>query len=144
MERNATEGRNIPVMGVQQKHPVFSRGYDLLTAEQVSQRLPMPENEGVNELLRHCCPFVLQRQSELESLLVVRYELQRLPRKSHTCSMGLRSGDHPANPYVQYPHSPRAVRQLLCDDMCIVVHERNCRPIAPLKRRTYGRRISLQ
>ncbi|GFU76450.1 hypothetical protein TNCV_2436931 [Trichonephila clavipes] len=30
------------------------------------------ENEGVNELLRHCCPFVLQRQSKLpESLLVV-------------------------------------------------------------------------
>ncbi|GFT28559.1 hypothetical protein TNCV_429551 [Trichonephila clavipes] len=42
---------------------------------------------------------------------------KRLPRKSHTCSMGL-----PANPYVQYPHSLIAVRQLLCDDM---VH---CRP----------------
>ncbi|GFT24394.1 hypothetical protein TNCV_3252411 [Trichonephila clavipes] len=23
------------------------------------------ENEGVNEFLRHCCPFVLQRQSKL-------------------------------------------------------------------------------
>ncbi|GFV25221.1 hypothetical protein TNCV_3465771 [Trichonephila clavipes] len=25
--------------------------------------------------------------------------------KSHTCSMGLRSGDRAINPYVQYPHS---------------------------------------
>ncbi|GFU52945.1 hypothetical protein TNCV_1142391 [Trichonephila clavipes] len=29
---------------------------------------------------------------------------KRLPRKSHACSMGLGSGDHPGNPYVQYPH----------------------------------------
>ncbi|GFU69674.1 hypothetical protein TNCV_2167221 [Trichonephila clavipes] len=80
------------------------------------------ENEGVNELLRHCCSFVLQRQSKLESLLVVRYELPSVcPRKSHTCSMGLRSGDRDGNPYVQYPHSLRA-SELLCDDM---VH---CRP----------------
>ncbi|GFU95851.1 hypothetical protein TNCV_198851 [Trichonephila clavipes] len=39
-----------------------------------------------------------------------------------TCSMGLRSEIVPANPYVQYPHSLRAVRQLLCDDM------KHCRP----------------
>ncbi|GFU23206.1 hypothetical protein TNCV_3516311 [Trichonephila clavipes] len=70
------------------------------------------ENEGVkNELLRHCCPFVLQRQSKPihnrinESLLVVNQvrAAKRLPRKSHTCSMGLRSEIVPANPYVQYP-----------------------------------------
>ncbi|GFU41173.1 hypothetical protein TNCV_3899821 [Trichonephila clavipes] len=30
---------------------------------------------------------------------------KRLTRKSHTCSMGLRSEIVPANPYVQYPHS---------------------------------------
>ncbi|GFU85354.1 hypothetical protein TNCV_2386591 [Trichonephila clavipes] len=33
----------------------------------------------------------------------------------------------PANPYVQYPHSLRAVRQLLCDDM---VHCRPCKGTA--------------
>ncbi|GFY06367.1 transposable element Tc3 transposase [Trichonephila clavipes] len=81
------------------------------------------ENEGVNELLRHCCPFVLQRQSKLPNRYWCKVRAaKRLPRKSHTCSMGLRSEIVPANPYVQYPHSLRAVRQLLCDDM---VH---CRP----------------
>ncbi|GFU12692.1 hypothetical protein TNCV_2585461 [Trichonephila clavipes] len=44
-------------------------------------------------------------------------DAKHLPRKSHTCSMGLRSEIVPANPYVQYPHSLRAVRQLLCNDM---------------------------
>ncbi|GFV36498.1 hypothetical protein TNCV_2260171 [Trichonephila clavipes] len=34
------------------------------------------ENEGVNELLRHCCPFRLAAPIEApEWLLVVRYEL---------------------------------------------------------------------
>ncbi|GFX02094.1 neutral ceramidase [Trichonephila clavipes] len=33
------------------------------------------ENEGVNELLRHCCPFVAAPIEAPESLLVVRYEL---------------------------------------------------------------------
>ncbi|GFX83494.1 transposable element Tcb2 transposase [Trichonephila clavipes] len=48
---------------------------------------------------------------------------KRLLRKSHTCSMGLRSGDRAVQSiHIQYPHSLRAVRQLLCDDM---VH---CRP----------------
>ncbi|GFU82464.1 hypothetical protein TNCV_1552211 [Trichonephila clavipes] len=46
---------------------------------------PYAENEGVNELLRHCCPFVLRCQSKLpESLLVVRYELPSVRlEKSH-------------------------------------------------------------
>ncbi|GFV58133.1 hypothetical protein TNCV_2109611 [Trichonephila clavipes] len=59
-----------------------------------------------------------------ESLLVVRYELpKRLPRKSHACSMGLRSGRscRPIHTF-NIPHSLRAVRQLLCDDMV------QCRP----------------
>ncbi|GFT88486.1 hypothetical protein TNCV_262741 [Trichonephila clavipes] len=47
---------------------------------------------------------------------------KRLPRKSHTCSMGLRSGDHAGQSIRSITHSLRAVRQLLCDDM---VH---CRP----------------
>ncbi|GFV21094.1 hypothetical protein TNCV_3480251 [Trichonephila clavipes] len=82
------------------------------------------ENEGVNELLRHCCPFVLQRQSRSSRIVTggkVR-AAKRLPRKSHTCSWDWDPEIVPANPYVQYPHSLRAVRQLLCDDM---VH---CRP----------------
>ncbi|GFT29058.1 hypothetical protein TNCV_3586991 [Trichonephila clavipes] len=50
------------------KQPVFSRGYDLPDFK----RLPM----HVNELLRHCCPFVFAAPIEApESLLVVRYEL---------------------------------------------------------------------
>ncbi|GFU50537.1 hypothetical protein TNCV_4884041 [Trichonephila clavipes] len=53
------------------------------------------ENKGVNELLRHCCPFVLQRQSKLPIVTGGKVRAaKRLPRKSHTCSMGLRSGDH--------------------------------------------------
>ncbi|GFV09628.1 hypothetical protein TNCV_3044481, partial [Trichonephila clavipes] len=66
------------------------------------------ENEGVNELLRHCCPFRLAAPIEApESLLVVRYELplSRLENPIHA-RMGLRSVEIvPANPYVQYPHS---------------------------------------
>ncbi|GFU15536.1 hypothetical protein TNCV_2772781, partial [Trichonephila clavipes] len=79
---------------------------------------------GVNELLRHCCPFVLQRQSKLPN----RYTgckvraAKRLPRKPIHARSDSRSEIVPANPYVQYPHSLRAVRQLPCDDM---VH---CRP----------------
>ncbi|GFV30209.1 hypothetical protein TNCV_96861 [Trichonephila clavipes] len=71
---------------------------------------------------------------------------KRLPRKSHTCSMGLRSGIVPANPYVQNPHSLKELFGSYCAmTWCIVVHERNCRPMAPLRRPcTYGRRISLQ
>ncbi|GFU92069.1 hypothetical protein TNCV_1659011 [Trichonephila clavipes] len=87
MERNATEGRNIPVMGVQ------------------------PETSGL----------YANRSSRIVTGGKV-IAAKRLPRKSHTCSMGLRSEIVPANPFVQYPHSLRAVRQLLCDDM---VH---CRP----------------
>ncbi|GFW35276.1 uncharacterized protein TNCV_3004341 [Trichonephila clavipes] len=52
------------------------------------------ENGGVNELLRHCCSFVLQRQSK--SRIVTGGKVRaakRLPRKSYTFSMGLRSGD---------------------------------------------------
>ncbi|GFX57457.1 hypothetical protein TNCV_375281 [Trichonephila clavipes] len=81
------------------------------------------ENEGVNELLMQCCPFVLQRHRS--SRIVTGGKVRaskRLLRKSHSCSMGLRSEIMPANSYVQYPHSIRAFRQLLCDDN---VH---CRP----------------
>ncbi|GFS83282.1 hypothetical protein TNCV_600281 [Trichonephila clavipes] len=58
-----------------------------------------------------------------ESLLVVRYELPSvcLENPIHA-RWDLDPEIMPANPYVQYPHSLRAVRQLLCDDM---VH---CRP----------------
>ncbi|GFW40864.1 hypothetical protein TNCV_4369121 [Trichonephila clavipes] len=70
---------------------------------------------------------------------------KRLPRKSHTCSMGLRSGDHAGQ-------SIRSISSLSksCSAATVRCHgalssmKRNCRPIAPLKRRTYGRRISLQ
>ncbi|GFV42173.1 hypothetical protein TNCV_3164051 [Trichonephila clavipes] len=58
MERNATEGRNIPVMGVQQ------------------------ETSGL----------YANRSSRIVTGYKVRAAM-RLPRKSHTCSMGLRSGD---------------------------------------------------
>ncbi|GFW54893.1 hypothetical protein TNCV_2655321 [Trichonephila clavipes] len=58
MERNATEGRNIPVMGVQQ------------------------ETSGL----------YTNRSSRIVTGCKVR-AAKRLPRKSHTCSMGLRSGD---------------------------------------------------
>ncbi|GFV22383.1 hypothetical protein TNCV_4267211 [Trichonephila clavipes] len=70
---------------------------------------------------------------------------KRLPRKSHTCSMGLRSGDR-ASQYIRSISSlSKSCSQLLCDDMSALSSmKRNCRPIAPLKRRTYGRRISLQ
>ncbi|GFV30922.1 uncharacterized protein TNCV_4013561 [Trichonephila clavipes] len=42
---------------------------------------------------------------------------KRLPRKSHTCSMELRSGDRASQSIRSISHSLRAVRQLLCDDM---------------------------
>ncbi|GFX94576.1 hypothetical protein TNCV_3088051 [Trichonephila clavipes] len=68
-----------------------------------------------------------------------------LPRKSYTCSMGLRSGDRAGQ-------SLRSISSLSksCSEAIVRCHgalpsmKRNCRPIAPLKRRTYGRRISLQ
>ncbi|GFT57185.1 hypothetical protein TNCV_1691971 [Trichonephila clavipes] len=66
MERNATEGRKHPCDGCPARN-IRSLVGDMisLTARQVSQRLPMLRMRGVNELLRHCCPFVLQRQSKL-------------------------------------------------------------------------------
>ncbi|GFU92768.1 hypothetical protein TNCV_984881, partial [Trichonephila clavipes] len=81
------------------------------------------ENEGVNELLSIAAhsSCSANRSSRIVTDGKVR-AAKRLPRKSHTCSMGLRSEIVPANQYVQYPHSLRAVRQLLCDGM---VH---CRP----------------
>ncbi|GFV09055.1 hypothetical protein TNCV_869211 [Trichonephila clavipes] len=104
--------------------PIYSR----------SQTSAHAENEGVNELLRHCCPFVLQRQSKLPNRCggKVRAAKSVCPRKSHTCWMGLRSEIVPANPYVQYPHSLRAVRRYCAMTWCIVVHEKNSN-LAPLK-----------
>ncbi|GFX88812.1 hypothetical protein TNCV_1558571 [Trichonephila clavipes] len=48
----------------------------------------LAENDGVNELLRHCRPFVCSaNQARIVTVGKVR-AAKRLPRKSHTCSMG--------------------------------------------------------
>ncbi|GFU72368.1 uncharacterized protein TNCV_933191 [Trichonephila clavipes] len=70
---------------------------------------------------------------------------KRQPRISHICSMGLRSGDH-AGQSIRSISSPSKS----CSAATVRWHgalssmKRNCRTIVPLKRRTYGRRISLQ
>ncbi|GFU63057.1 uncharacterized protein TNCV_1579101 [Trichonephila clavipes] len=66
-----------------------------------------------------------------------------LPKKPHTCSMGLRSGDRAVNPNVQYPHS------LSCSAATVRWHGalssmKGTATHSASKRRTYGRRISLQ
>ncbi|GFW43919.1 hypothetical protein TNCV_231581 [Trichonephila clavipes] len=116
------------MVSLEKKSPVFSTPANLVQASAHA------ENEGVNELLRHCChsSCSANRNSRIVTGGKVR-AAKRLPRKSHTCLMGLRSVIVPVNPYVQNPHSLRAVRQLLCDDMVHCRQERNCRPIAPLK-----------
>ncbi|GFS66082.1 hypothetical protein TNCV_2510741 [Trichonephila clavipes] len=94
-----------------------------LTARQVSQRQPM-----LRMRVSMSCWGIAANSScnaNRSSRIVTGGKVRaakRLPRKSHTSSMGLRSEIVPPNPYVQYPHSLRAVRQLLCDGM---VH---CRP----------------
>ncbi|GFU90638.1 hypothetical protein TNCV_1623411 [Trichonephila clavipes] len=65
MERNATEGRNIPGWVSSKKHPVFSRDMISPDCQAGFTASAHAENEGVSELLRHCFPFVLQRQSKL-------------------------------------------------------------------------------
>ncbi|GFX60482.1 hypothetical protein TNCV_1182011 [Trichonephila clavipes] len=99
MERNATEGRNIPVMGVQQ------------------------ETSGL----------YANQSSRIVTGGKVRYA-KRLPRKSHACSMELRSGDRAVQ-------SIRSISSLSksCSAATVRLHgalssvKRNCRPIAPLK-----------
>ncbi|GFY11674.1 SCAN domain-containing protein 3 [Trichonephila clavipes] len=95
-------------------------------AEDIEQQLfasAHAENEDVNELLRHCCPFVLQRQSARIVTGGKVRAAKRLPKKIPYMLDGIEIPEiMPANPYVQYPHCLRAVRPLLCDDM---VH---CRP----------------
>ncbi|GFT77856.1 hypothetical protein TNCV_1635321 [Trichonephila clavipes] len=66
MERNATGRPKHPCDGCPARN-IRSLVGDMisLTAEAGFTASAHAENEGVNELLRHCCPFVLQRQSKL-------------------------------------------------------------------------------
>ncbi|GFT62147.1 hypothetical protein TNCV_2062261 [Trichonephila clavipes] len=80
-----------------------------------------------------------------ESLLVVRYELPSVCLENPIHARWDSDPEIvPANPYVQYPHSLRAVQQYCAMTWCIVVHEKDLQTHSASKRRTYGRRISLQ
>ncbi|GFU06630.1 hypothetical protein TNCV_2969541 [Trichonephila clavipes] len=89
-----------------------------------SKSLQKARQKNLNKYNRIMSKIYSQRQSKLPRIVTggkVR-AAKRLPRKSLTCSMGLRSGDRASQSIRTIPHSPRSVRQLLCDDM---VH---CRP----------------
>ncbi|GFU80058.1 hypothetical protein TNCV_579381 [Trichonephila clavipes] len=106
-----------------------------LTARQVSQRLPMLRMRVSMSCLgiatHSSCSA--NRSSRIVTGGKVR-AAKRLPRKSHTCSMGLRSGDHAGQ-------SIRSISSLSksCSAATVRFHgalssmKRNCRPIAPLK-----------